>query len=263
MKRGGKEGEKGRNRDGGREGEKERERRGWTGWWRTAGRSSPFSLRQDTQVLSPIVFRCRLLHASLHRPATTPLRLHRQLVRKLSALVPGLFMPRWTTRQDAIRFARRLRAPQFRWVNGPRAPGETTGCWEKSQEGDGEFIVASWIPLLPIRFREAGSRMRKEATGCLSVQRVSKRGIFRGNGSTKRAELCLLNFYFTRKKTMGATDPCPDQFPTIFKIQLAIAIDEKSPGSRIISRAREKFLEARNLESRSEEMEMVNRTRGL
>lgn len=107
MKRGGKEGEKGRNRDGGREGEKERERRGWTGWWRTAGRSSPFSLRQDTQVLSPIVFRCRLLHASLHRPATTPLRLHRQLVRKLSALVPGLFMPRWTTRQDAIR----LRAP--------------------------------------------------------------------------------------------------------------------------------------------------------
>lgn len=151
----------------------------------------------------------------------------------------------------------------FRWVNGPRAPGETTGCWEKSQEGDGEFIVASWIPLLPIRFREAGSRMRKEATGCLSVQRVSKRGIFRGNGSTKRAELCLLNFYFTRKKTMGATDPCPDQFPTIFKIQLAIAIDEKSPGSRIISRAREKFLEARNLESRSEEMEMVNRTRGL
>lgn len=111
MKRGGKEGEKGRNRDGGREGEKERERRGWTGWWRTAGRSSPFSLRQDTQVLSPIVFRCRLLHASLHRPATTPLRLHRQLVRKLSALVPGLFMPRWTTRQDAIRFARRLRVP--------------------------------------------------------------------------------------------------------------------------------------------------------
>lgn len=74
-----------------------------------------------------------------------------------------------------------------------------------------------------------------------------------------------MNFYFTRKKTMGATDPCPvdDQFPTIFKIQLAIAIDEKSPGSRIISRAREKFLEARNLESRSEEMEMVNRTRGL
>lgn len=132
-------------REGGRErkeswwwkggGEKERERRGWTGWWRTAGRSSPFSLRQDTQVLSPIVFRCRLLHASLHRPATTPLRLLRRLVRKLSALVPGLFMPRWTTRHVArTRYDSRRPCSVFRWVNGPRAPGETTGCWEKSRE---------------------------------------------------------------------------------------------------------------------------------
>lgn len=225
MKRGGKEGEKGRNRDGGREGEKERERRGWTGWWRTAGRSSPFSLRQDTQVLSPIVFRCRLLHASLHRPATTPLRLHRQLVRKLSALVPGLFMPRWTTRQDAIRFARRLRAPclggsmvrellkrNYRLLGKiPRGGWGIYRClvdtvitdpisrgWKQNEEGKGPAVS----PL-------------SESIA------FSKRGIFRGNGST---ELCLLNFYFTRK-TIGVTDPCPvdDQFPTIFKIQLAIA----------------------------------------
>lgn len=144
MRRGEESNEKGR--EGGRErkeswwwkgggGRRKEKDRGWTGWWRTAGRSSPFSLRQDTQVLSPIVFRCRLLHASLRRPATTPLRLLRRLVRKLSALVPGLFMPRWTTRHVArTRYDSRRPCSVFRWVNGPRAPGETTGCWEKSRE---------------------------------------------------------------------------------------------------------------------------------
>lgn len=159
----------------GREGEKERERRGWTGWWRTAGRSSPFvSLRQDTQVLSPIVFRCRLLHASLRRPATTPLRLLRRLVRKLSALVPGLFMPRWTTRhvapgRDTIRDGRApcLGGSMVReLLEKLPVVGKNP---KRARHGDGEFIVAPWVPLLPIRFRVAGSRMRKEATGSLSV----------------------------------------------------------------------------------------------
>lgn len=44
-------------------------------------------------------------------------------------------MPRWTTRHVArTRYDSRRPCSVFRWVNGPRAPGETTGCWEKSRE---------------------------------------------------------------------------------------------------------------------------------
>lgn len=41
--------------------------------------------------------------------------------------------------------------------------------------GDGEFIVASWIPLLSIRFRDPGRRTSKEAHGSLDVGQTQLR----------------------------------------------------------------------------------------
>lgn len=71
-------------------------------------------------------------------------------------------------RQDAIRFETAvLRVQVGQWSESSWRNYRLLGKIPRAR--DGEFIVASWVPLLPIRFREAGSRMRKEATGCLSM----------------------------------------------------------------------------------------------
>lgn len=83
-------------------------------------------------------------------------------------------MPRWTTRhvapgRDTIRDGRApcLGGSMVReLLEKLPVVGKNP---KRARHGDGEFIVAPWVPLLPIRFRVAGSRMRKEATGSLSV----------------------------------------------------------------------------------------------
>lgn len=110
MKNGGEEGEKGRNREAVKQaGERERERRkekdavGHDAGEPREGR--PPSAFEDTQVLSPIVFRCRLLHVSLHRPAATPRRLSGRPSGSLLRLYRDCLLPGWTVlRCRTIRF---------------------------------------------------------------------------------------------------------------------------------------------------------------
>lgn len=127
----------------------------------------PPSAFEDTQVLSLIVFRCRLLHAFLHRPTTTPRRLSAKPSRILLCLYRDCLLPGWTVLcRRTIRFETTLlhvwmgQRSESSWRNY-RLVGKSP------TPRDGEFIVASWIPLLPIQFRQSGSRMRKETTDCL------------------------------------------------------------------------------------------------
>lgn len=153
MKKGGLGAEKGRNRaERGSSGKKERER---DAVGRGAGEpreGRPPSAFEDTQVLSPIVFRC-VVFCTL--PAPRPRRLRSTpAARTFLDFYLRLFIPPSLGQPHGRRDSRCV-CYSFSWVNGP--------CWSARElpgnirSGDGEFIVASWVPLSSIRFRDLGS----------------------------------------------------------------------------------------------------------
>lgn len=198
MKKGGEEGEKGRNGGGGREGErrKEKDAVGHDAGEPREGR--PPSAFEDTQVLSPIVFRCRLLHASLHRPAATTPRGFSTGRRGASCACTRDCLCPVGQRYVAGRYdsRRRCRCSMFRWVNGPRAPGETTGCWEKfERRGLENLSLPGGYRYYRSDFaRLSAGRTRKEAGICHSctvhsVPRVATLGNARKRFENLPAEL--------------------------------------------------------------------------
>lgn len=139
MKRGGKEGEKGRNRDGGRrEGGREGKRK--TRLDRMVeNRGKVVPLRQPSprhtgtfsHSFSVSSFACFPAPTGYNTSSTSPPTRQEAFCACTGIVYASLDN---AARRAGTRYDSRRPRSVFRWVNGPRAPGETTGCWEKSQE---------------------------------------------------------------------------------------------------------------------------------